>query len=167
MQRPLIKFFTTKLLVSKWPRIREDVESCKEHLSQIPFVRTNQPGGAVYACPRQVYDPRNYFFKGIFDGASAYFPAGEYDTDESLDFLVCTGMIYKVDKESFLKAALIVEEEVSIPKALVLWRHFSACYNDFHDTTNSFLPELSRVKCVPAESESSVIDLHYFCDVGK
>jgi hypothetical protein len=136
-------------------------------LSIVPFVRTKHLDATVYACPRQLYDPRNPFFRDIFDGASAYFPADEYNTDESLDFLVCAGMIKQVDKDSFLKAALIVEEEESVPKAMVLWQYFSSCHNDFHDTTNTFLPGLSRIKCVPAESESAEVGLHYFSDVGK
>jgi len=136
-------------------------------LSRIPFIRTKQQDTVVYACPGQLYDPRNPFFQDIFKGSSAYFPTEEYDSDRSLDFLVCAGMIHNVDRESFLKAALIVEEEGSVPKAMVLWKYFSSSYNDFHDATNNFLLVLSRVKCVPAESEYAEVALHYFSDVCK
>lgn len=154
--------------MSKWPSMREELSNIGEHLGTVQFIRTKQSDRLVYACPRQLYDPRIQFFRDIFDGASAYFPANEYcNTNESLDFLVCAGMINNVDKDAFLKAALIVEEEESVPKAIALWQYFSSCYDDLHDTTNTFLSGLSRVKCVPAESENAEVALYYFSDVGK
>ena len=119
----------------------------------------------MFVKPNEVLDPRNELLNFIFDEDRSCFPTEEFSTDESLEKLVNVGLKTNIDKDTFLKCALIVEGEQSLPKALKLFEYFNLHFAEFYDNNGGdFVRNLAEVCCVPT---ADGLGLCKFRDAGK
>ncbi len=123
-------------------------------------------GEVVFVKPSQLFDPRNPLLNAVFDKDRSLFPAEEFETTKALDILETVGLQTKVDKETFLKCAWIVEEEQDVTKSTLLFEYFAENFGDFYDNNQDFTRNLSEVRCVPGEIDGQ-LGLHRFRETGK
>ena len=102
----------------------------------------------------------------MFDKDKSLFPAEEFANTKSLEMLESVGLQKKIDKETFLKCAWIVEEEQDLMKASLLFEYFAENFGDFYDNNQEFTQSLSEVRCVPGEIDGQ-LSLHRFRETGK
>jgi len=139
-------------------------------LKETAFVKRTQREGlgeVVFVKPSQLYDPRNKLLHTIFDKDRSLFPAEEFETTKALEVLESVGLQTKVDKDTFLKCAWIVEEEQDAKKATLLFEYFTEHLGDFYDSNVDFIRNLAEVRCVPAEIEGEGSALYRFRETGK
>lgn len=138
-------------------------------MKESEFVKRTQRAGhgeVVFVKPSQLYDPRNQLLSTMFDKDRSLFPAEEFETAKALEMLESVGLQTKIDKETFLKCAWIVEEEQDVMKATLLFEYFAEHFGDFYDNSQDFTQNLSEVRCVPGEIDGQVA-LHRFRETGK
>ena len=123
-------------------------------------------GEVVFVKPSQLYDPRNNLLQAIFDKDRSLFPAEEFGVPTALDILESVGLQTKVDKDTFLKCAWIVEEEQDVKKAALLFEHFAEHFGDFYDGNQEFTRNIAEIRCVPGEADGEVA-LYRFRETGK
>lgn len=123
-------------------------------------------GEVVFVKASQLYDPRNKLLSNIFDKDKSIFPIEEFKTTKALTVLESVGLQNKIDKDTFLKCAWMVEEEQDVEKATRLFEYFADNFGEFYDNNQDFTGQLAEVNCVPGEIDGQ-ITLHRFRDTGE
>lgn len=139
-------------------------------LKETAFVKRTQREGlgeVVFVKPSQLFDPRHQLLGEIFDKDKSLFPAEECSSTKALNVLEIVGLQTKVDKDTFVKCAWIVEEEQDVDKAIVLFEYFTEHFGDFYDNNQDFTSTLGEIRCVPGEIDGEGVGLYRFRETGK
>jgi sacsin len=163
------KEIVIKNIIEKWDILKESDDFITT-LKETAFVKKkgNENNGDIsFVKANQLFDTRNELLNLVFDKDRSCFPAEEFTSNNALDMLVAVGLNTKIDKDTFMKCAWIVEGEQSVPKALKLFEYFNDNFGDFYDNNRGeFLRQLAEVCCVPAADGQS-LGLCRFRDAGK
>lgn len=139
-------------------------------LKETSFVKRTQREGlgeVVFVKPSKLFDPRHQLLSVIFDKDKSLFPAEEFVSMKALEVLESVGLQTKVDKDTFVKCAWVVEEEQDVDKATVLFEYFAEHFGDFYDNNQQFTSSLGEIRCVPGEIEGKGVALYRFRETGK